>query len=241
MALQYPKKGLKILLGSCTFLVILLILEGFLSENEKIVSRESHESNETDFILKTKSIDSQIINRKIASNELQQNENHLKGLNMSLEKMEIRKAPEFTLPDENGVSRTLSSFLEKGPLVVVFYPGDFTPTCTKQLCSYRDGFEEYKNLGIQIVGISNDSAEKHLKFKEKYKFQFPLLTDAKKEVAKSFGATSKWLLGAVTRANFIVNQKGEIIFEHIDGVPVTHQKNEDLKSVIEALKKDNKL
>lgn len=152
-----------------------------------------------------------------------------------------RRAPDFKLFDHENKEYTLSGLLKNGPLVVVFYPGDFTPVCTKQLCAYRDAGDEFRNLGVQIVGISNDSPEKHKKFKEQYKFEFPLLTDADKSVAKAFGATSKWLLGAVTRANFIVNTKGEIVFEHIDALAVTHQKSDDLAQVIQGLKNDGKL
>ena len=153
----------------------------------------------------------------------------------------FKKAPEFELPDQDGKIHTLKSFLEKGPVVFVFYPGDFTPTCTKQLCSYRDAAGEYDGLGVQIVGISNDSAEKHRKFREKYGFKFPLLTDDGKKVAKAFGATSKWLLGAVTRANVVVNRKGDVVFAHMDAVPVTHHKDEDLQAVLKDLKTKNLL
>ena len=155
--------------------------------------------------------------------------------------MNTRKAPEFQLPDQDGKIRSLTEFLKNGPVVVVFYPGDFTPVCTAQLCSYRDSSPELKNLGIQIVGISNDPPEKHKKFIAEYGFDFPLLTDADKQVAKAFGATSKWMLGAVTRANFIVNSKGDIVFEHIDAIAVTHQKSENLKQTIQRLKDERKI
>jgi thioredoxin-dependent peroxiredoxin len=150
-----------------------------------------------------------------------------------------RKAPEFQLPDQDGKIRTLKEFLEKGPTVFVFYPGDFTPVCTKQLCSYRDASAEYESIGIQIVGISEDSPAKHRQFREKYGFQFPLLSDEGKKVAQAFGATSKWLLGAVTRANFVVTKAGDIVFEHVDAVPVTHQKSTDLQVVVKELKAKN--
>jgi peroxiredoxin Q/BCP len=61
--------------------------------------------------------------------------------------MEIKKAPAFKLKDQDGKERTLAEFLAQGPLVVVFYPGDFTPVCTKQLCSYRDAGDEFRGLG----------------------------------------------------------------------------------------------
>lgn len=152
-----------------------------------------------------------------------------------------KKAPDFRLQDDEGRWRTLSEFLANGPLVVVFYPGDFTPTCTKQLCSYRDAGDEFRDLGVQIVGISADPIEKHRKFKAHYKFEFPLLTDADKSVARAFGATSKWLFGMVTRANFVVNRKGEVVYAHIDGVPVTHHKAADLAEALKELRAEGKI
>ena len=78
------------------------------------------------------------------------------------------KAPDFTLPNSEGESISLSSFKGK-KLLIVFYPGDETMVCTKQLCSYSSGFEDFQKLGIEIIGINMDSVESHKKFKEKYK------------------------------------------------------------------------
>lgn len=147
-------------------------------------------------------------------------------------------APDFSLPDSDGKTWSLKELLAKGPTLIAFYPGDFTPTCTTQLCSYRD---RYESLGIQIVGISNDSSEKHAKFKKEYQFPFLLLTDEGHKVAKAFGATSKWLLGYATRANFILNSKGEILFKHVDAIPISHQTVGDLREVLAKLKAEGKL
>jgi peroxiredoxin Q/BCP len=94
---------------------------------------------------------------------------------------------------------------------------------------------------VQVVGISADSPEKHRKFTDQYRFEFPLLSDPEKKVAKAFGATSKWLFGAVTRANFIVDAKGKVVFEHIDGVPVTHHRVESLADTLKRLKAEKKI
>lgn len=150
----------------------------------------------------------------------------------------MKRAPSFRLQDETGTYRTLEDFLAKGPLVVAFYPGDFTPVCTQQLCSYRD---RYESLKIQVVGISNDSVESHAKFKAEKKFPFSLLSDPKHEAAKAFGAKSKWLFGMPTRANFIISSTGEILFSHIDAVPVTHHKVQNLADVVDQLRKEGKL
>jgi len=147
-----------------------------------------------------------------------------------------RAAPDFALLDQDGEKRSLQGFLSRGPVVLVFYPGDFTPVCTKQLCSYRDLGEDFRELGVQIVGISSDTPVKHKKFRDTYHLTFPLLSDEDKSVAKLFGATSKWLFGGVTRANFIISEKGMIVSEHVDGVPVTHQKSLELRDVLKDLK-----
>lgn len=152
-----------------------------------------------------------------------------------------RPAPSFELPDQDGKPRKLSEFIAVGPVVIVFYPGDFTPVCTMQLCSYRDAGDEFRSLGVQVVGISADPPEKHRKFREQFRFEFPLLSDPDKKTARAYGAVSKWLFGAVTRANFVVNAKGQIVFEHIDGVPVTHQKAEKLSEALRRLKAEGKL
>jgi thioredoxin-dependent peroxiredoxin len=147
------------------------------------------------------------------------------------------KAPSFRLQAQDGRWVTSEEILARGPVVMVFFPGAFTPVCTRQLCSYQENFIEFENLGIQLYGISGDDPEKNLKFKEKYKFGFSLLSDPGKIVTQAFGATSKWMLGGATRANFILDQAGDIVHKHLDGLPVTHQKSDVLLETINRLKK----
>lgn len=100
------------------------------------------------------------------------------------------KAPDFTLPDENGVPRSLSDF--RGSWVVVyFYPKDNTPGCTKETCGFRDSITELQKMGAAVLGISKDSVESHLKFSKKYRLNFPLLSDEKKTVLKAYKAWGK--------------------------------------------------
>src|SRR5579871_6362033 len=93
-------------------------------------------------------------------------------------------APEFTLKSQTGESVSLSSLLAQGPALVVFYPGDFTPVCTKQLCNYRDNLMSFIDFGVQIVGISRNSPSEHAHFAEEYGFSFPLLSDPGQKVAR---------------------------------------------------------
>ncbi|MBC7692114.1 MAG: peroxiredoxin [Methylotenera sp.] len=151
------------------------------------------------------------------------------------------KAPEFSLKNTENQTVTLQELLKVGPTVFVFYPGAFTPVCTKQLCSYQDSWREFQNLGMQIVGISGNTPEKNRKFKEQHRFQFQLLSDPGKEITRSFGATTSWLLGAPTRANFIVVRQGTLVFSHVDSLPVTHQKVESLMEAVTRLKTAGKI
>ncbi len=147
-----------------------------------------------------------------------------------------RKAPEFSLPDDKGKIRTLGEFTEKGPCLVVFYPGDFTPVCTKQLCNYRDALPNFSEYGVQVVGISKNDSESHARFKQQYGFTFPLLTDKANQVARDFGCVSKLLLGLVSRGIFLVDTKGFIVYEHVEMTPITRRKSDELLDVIKEFK-----
>ena len=96
------------------------------------------------------------------------------------------KAPDFTLPGTGGASYSLADFLGK-PLVLVFYPGDDTPVCTKQLNSYNDGLDQFEQLDAHVVGISAQSIDSHEAFAGKHGFAFPLLADTDKAVAGAYG------------------------------------------------------
>ena len=81
-------------------------------------------------------------------------------------------APDFKLPQLNGSEFHLAEACKKKPVVLVFYPGDFTPVCTKQLCEYQENFEGFEQWGVQLIGLSRDSSEKHRSFTEKFGFSF---------------------------------------------------------------------
>ena len=96
-------------------------------------------------------------------------------------------APAFTLPDQDGKPVKLSDF--KGQQVIVyFYPADDTPGCTKEACQFNDNLKTFEKAGVAVLGISPDGAEKHTKFRTKYKLKFPLLTDSDKKVMEKYGA-----------------------------------------------------
>lgn len=147
------------------------------------------------------------------------------------------QAPNFSLLNENGETVTLAETLKKGPVLIVFYPGDFTPVCTAQLCNYRDSMSEFTQYGVQILGLSHNDVASHLKFKKQYNIPFPLLTDPKNETARAFGCTSKLMFGGVSRGVFLVSEKNEVVYKHVEVTPLTRRDSKDLLDVIASLKK----
>jgi peroxiredoxin Q/BCP len=115
------------------------------------------------------------------------------------------KAPEFTLPDQDGHDISLTAMLKDGPAILYFYPADFTPGCTREACSIRDLHQELTRAGILVAGISPQSPESHKRFREKHGLPFTLLADETKEVIKMFGVNGP--LGFwVQRVTYLVDQ-----------------------------------
>lgn len=121
------------------------------------------------------------------------------------------RAPDFTLPATGDVEVTLSSYLGH-PVVIVFYPGDDSPVCTKQLNSYNDGLNEFKNLDAEVLAISSQGLASHEAFANKYGLNFPLLADTDKSVAQQYGVLGP--LGFPRRSVFIVDAAGVIGYAH---------------------------
>jgi peroxiredoxin Q/BCP len=116
-----------------------------------------------------------------------------------------QKAPEFTLPDQNGHDISLTSLLKDGPAILYFYPADFTPGCTREACSIRDLHREIGRAGLTVAGISPQSPESHKRFREKYSLPFTLLSDETREVIKMFGVNG--LFGVwVQRVTYLIDQ-----------------------------------
>lgn len=137
-------------------------------------------------------------------------------------------APDFTLPDEHGNHFRLQEAL-KERLLLVFYPGDNTPVCTAQLCDYRDGIEQFTDLGIRVIGISKDDAVSHQAFKKKHKLPFTLLSDTEFEVAEHYECKS--LLG-MKRGVYVIDTNGSILYRHVETVAVfRRQRNEIIKAL----------
>jgi peroxiredoxin Q/BCP len=138
------------------------------------------------------------------------------------------KAPTFVLEDDQGQQFSLADQAGR-KVLLVFYPGDNTPVCTKQLCDYRDGIEAFAGLGVDVVGISNDSAESHREFRQKHDLPFRLLTDPDLKVAAMYD--SKGVLG-MKRSVFLVDEEGVIRYLHVESVALFRRKREELLDAI---------
>jgi thioredoxin-dependent peroxiredoxin len=124
------------------------------------------------------------------------------------------QAPTFTLPDQDGNPVSLDDF--KGAKVLIyFYPADDTPGCTREACQFNDNLAAFQQAKVPVIGISADSAASHVKFRNKYGLQFPLLTDSSRQVMEQFGAYGqKMMYGkpvtGVIRSTFLVGGDGKV-------------------------------
>ncbi len=121
--------------------------------------------------------------------------------------------PDFTLQDQNLVDFNSMTWLGE-PVVVYFYPNDNTTICTAQACSFRNRYDEFQNLGVRVIGISHNSSKSHLKFAEKHKLPFPLLSDKNNEVRKLFGVPKSLLGMSAGRVTYVFYDKGKLIYVH---------------------------
>jgi peroxiredoxin Q/BCP len=128
------------------------------------------------------------------------------------------KAPEFSLVDDTGTTRSLSEFLGKR-VVLYFYPKDDTPGCTKEACMLRDAYDDFAKADVVVIGVSADSPASHKEFKAKYGLPFILLADEKKETIKAYEA--KGLLMS-KRITYIIGEDGLIKQAYPDVDPATH-------------------
>ena len=115
------------------------------------------------------------------------------------------RAPEFTLLDQDDRSTSLTTLLNRGPLILYFYPADFTPGCTREACMFRDLHAEVLSAGLSVAGISPQAPDRHTEFREKYKLPFPLLCDVEKFVVKMYDVNGPLGLG-VRRVTYLIDQ-----------------------------------
>lgn len=118
-------------------------------------------------------------------------------------------APPFTLPDDAGRETSLASLLTGGPVLLYFYPADFTPGCTREACELRDRFPLLSAAGLVIAGISPQSPESHHRFREHYDLPFTLLSDENKDVTRRYGCDGPFGFG-VRRTTYLIDVNGMI-------------------------------
>ncbi|GAA3927055.1 peroxiredoxin [Hymenobacter algoricola] len=129
------------------------------------------------------------------------------------------QAPDFTLPTTSGAAFRLAGLRGQRSLVLYFYPKDDTPGCTAEACSFRDQYQDFQELGAEVVGISSDSAASHQKFSRKHQLPFELLADEGGQVRKLY-EVPRALLGLLPgRVTFVIDQHGVIryIFNSLSG------------------------
>jgi len=143
------------------------------------------------------------------------------------------RAPSFELPGTGGGSYRLRDYLETG-VILAFYPGDFTPVCTKQFCSYRDDGDRLEALGVPMLGISPQSVDSHERFATTHALTVPLLSDPGKRVARSYGVLGPG--GFVRRSVFLVDGEGIIRHRHVALFGLRYQDVGDLEQAVAALR-----
>jgi peroxiredoxin Q/BCP len=142
------------------------------------------------------------------------------------------RAPDFELKGTGSKTYTLSDYRGKG-VILAFYPGDFTPVCTKQFCSYRDDGDRIEALGVPMLGISPQSLESHTKFTAEYGLNTPLLSDPDKEVARSYGVVGPG--GYIRRSIFLIDREGIVRYRHVAMVGLAYQDAGDLERAVAQL------
>ena len=123
------------------------------------------------------------------------------------------KCPDFSLLDQNGEMVSIKEIIGEKNIVIYFYPKDNTWGCTKQACSFRDSFQDFVDLGCEVIGISTDSVASHKLFSTKHHLNFKILSDVDDEVRAKFGVP-KSLFGLLKgRVTYIIDKKGNIIWK----------------------------
>lgn len=119
------------------------------------------------------------------------------------------RAPDFVLQDDQGQDTSLSALLQDGPLILYFYPADFTPGCSKEACAIRDIHKDLLAVGLQVAGVSPQDSESHARFREQHNLPFTLLSDPDKVVIKMYDVDGPFGVG-VRRATFLIGQDQQI-------------------------------
>ncbi len=140
-----------------------------------------------------------------------------------------QEAPDFTLRDENNQQVRLQD-LRGSPVVLVFYPLDFSPLCTSELCAIRDDYSDFADRGARVFGISRDSSYAHSAFKEKEGLRHSLLADMKGEVARAYGAWNE-AAGLAERMTVVIDREGIVRYVVHNDIPTARDHREALAAI----------
>ncbi len=146
------------------------------------------------------------------------------------------KAPAVTGKDQDGKAWKLSDFVGKKAVLLYFYPKDNTPGCTKQACGLRDQMGDLKKDGVEVIGVSFDSAASHKEFIAKFMLNFPLLADTDGKIADAFGVRREADKNIARRASFLIGKDGKIA--HVTDVPQADVHRKEMKEAIAKLAKN---
>lgn len=142
-------------------------------------------------------------------------------------------APDFNLKGTGGKTYALDDYKGTG-VILAFYPGDFTPVCTKQFCSYRDDGDRIETLGVPMLGVSPQSVESHEKFVAKHGLQIPLLADKDKSVAKAYKVVGPG--GMIRRSVFLIDGEGVVRYRDVALLGLTFRDVDDLEKAVAVLR-----
>ena len=141
--------------------------------------------------------------------------------------------PYFELKDQKGELFKSDTVIGQKPAVVYFYPKDETPGCTAEACSFRDNYEDFQDLGAEVIGISSDSIGSHKRFAQRHRLPFILLADTQKKVQRLF-KLPKLLFGLYTkRITFVIDKAGKVVYVHDSLFATSH-----IKKALLALSKE---
>jgi thioredoxin-dependent peroxiredoxin len=156
------------------------------------------------------------------------------GIRRTKDKVKVGSvAPDFTLPSQAGEMVSLKDFSGRKPVVLFFYPKDDSPGCTKEVCAFRDNFEEFSKLDVQVIGISSDSVESHRRFAAKHDLSFPLLSDEGGNIRRLYGVPKTFGLfpGRVT---YVIDKEG--VMRHVFSSQLSVQRH--VQEALAALRSD---
>lgn len=145
------------------------------------------------------------------------------------------RAPDFTLPDHDGNSVRLYGLLEKGPVVLYFYPKDETIGCTLQACVFRDRYAQFSAEGASLLGVSDDSVARHHSFRENHQIPFSLLSDPGGAVRAAYGV--KKTLGLIPgRVTFVIDPQGTVLLVFSSQTNIRRHVDQALRAIQQARK-----